>query len=160
MILVCVGASEFPFDRLLKMIDDLCDDGVIKGDDIIAQTGVSEYKAKNYKTFSLIGRNEFQEYMKQADIVITHAGTGSVLPPLKAMKKVIVVPRKAQLNEHIDDHQNELAEIFTTAGYTLCANNKEELRNAIEKCQSFQPEKYKSDNMKINNIVLDFIKTI
>lgn len=160
LILVCVGASEFPFDRILKMLDELCDEKVINGTEILAQTGVSNYKPRNYKSFSLIGREEFQKYMKDADIVITHAGTGSVLPPLKEGKKIIVVPRKAEMGEHIDNHQDELAEIFTNSGYTMCANNKEELKSCLIRSEKFQPKKFVSNNMNMCNIIQAFIEMI
>ena len=40
MILVTVGSSNILFDRLFKIIDSLCDRGVLCGEDIIAQTGM------------------------------------------------------------------------------------------------------------------------
>ena len=119
MILVCVGASEYKFNRLLKIIDELCDENILNGNEIIAQIGSTEYKPRNYKNFRMIGREDFQRYINEADLIITHAGTGSVIPPLKLGKKVIVVPRREKYKEHLDDHQLELRDVFTTAGYTL-----------------------------------------
>jgi len=159
LILVCVGASEYGFDRLLKYVDELCESGVIVGQEVVAQAGSAKYKPKHYRSFELIGRVEFQNYVEEADVIITHAGTGSVIPPLKLGKKVIVFPRRAQYGEHIDDHQMELAEVFTSAGYTLCAENKEELQKALSKAQSFTPKVFKSNKGNIDRILIDFIES-
>lgn len=157
MILVCVGASEYKFDRLLVMIDELCNEGILTGSDIIAQIGNADYKPRNYKSFSLIGRDDFQNYMENADLIITHAGTGSVIPPLKLGKKVIILPRLEKYKEHLDDHQLELRDVFTSAGYTLSAENIDELRVAVERMSTFKPKVFKSNNQQMNRLVIDFI---
>ena len=55
---------------------------------IISQLGSSSYLPHNFKYFKLIGRNEYEKYVEQADVIISHAGTGSVIPPLKKGKKL------------------------------------------------------------------------
>lgn len=157
LILVCVGASEYKFDRLLKIIDELCNEGTLNGSEIIAQIGNTDYKPRNYKSFKLIGRDEFEKYMENADLIITHAGTGSVIPPLKLGKKIIVFPRRQKNKEHLDDHQLELKNIFTEAGYTLSAENKDELRIAIKKSKTFKPKKFISNNKRINDLIINYI---
>lgn len=142
------------------MVDELCDEKVLDGTQIIAQTGNTDYQPRNYKSFHLLGREEFQEYMEKSDLVITHAGTGSVIPPLKLGKKVIIVPRREKFKEHLDDHQLELRDVFTDAGYTLSANNKEELIEALHQIETFVPKEFRSNNSHVNKIVIDFIESI
>lgn len=158
MIVISVGASEYPFDRLIKIVDEICEEGIVNGNEIIAQIGNSNYKPKNFKSFPLIGRDEFQEYVDKAEIIITHAGTGCVVPPLKQGKKVIIFPRLAKYNEHLDDHQLELSNVFVKAGYVLCANNKEELINSIEKCSDFTPKKFESNKKNFNQLIINYIE--
>lgn len=160
LILVCVGASEYGFDRLLRYIDEICDSGLLSGSEVVAQKGNAHYQPRNYKSFELIGRTDFQEYINQADIIITHAGTGSVIPPLKQGKKVIVFPRRVEYREHVDNHQLELADVFTSAGYTLRADDKEELIEAIKKASNFVPKQFKSNKGHIDKILIDFIESI
>lgn len=160
LILVCVGASEYKFDRLLKAIDDLCAKGTLDGNEVVAQIGYTDYVPQNYTFFNLIGRDEFQKYMESADLIITHAGTGSVIPPLKLGKKIIVFPRLEKYNEHLDNHQLELRDVFTKAGYTLSAENEEELENAIKTISTFSPKKFESNNVKINNMICKFIDNL
>ena len=157
-ILVSVGASEFSFERLLRIIDELCEEGVLDGNHIIAQKGAASYTPEHYRSFDLIGRDEYQKYMEQADVIISHAGTGSVIPALKIGKKVIVFPRLAKYGEHVDNHQLELADVFTYAGYTLCATNKEELQACIRSLDGFTPPPFQSNTVNMNRLIIDFIE--
>lgn len=158
MIFITVGSSEeYKFPRLLQIVDELCDEGVISGQDVIAQIGYTEYEPRNYKSFDMTSDEEFKELVAKADIIITHAGTGSVTSALKAHKKVIIFPRRFEFKEHLDNHQLELAELFTNQGYTMTAMDKDELRNALVAIKEFKPREFISSNKKINQIVMDFI---
>ncbi len=158
MIVVSVGASEYSFDRLIKILDEICDEGIINGDEVVAQIGTSKYIPRNFKSFPLIGRDEFQEYIDKADIIITHAGTGCVVPPLKLGKKIIIFPRLAEYNEHLDNHQLELSNIFEKSGYVLCAKNKKELIECIYKCNEFTPKKFVSNKKSFNELIINYIE--
>ena len=158
MIVISVGASEYPFDRLIKIVDEICDEGILNGKEIIAQIGKTNYKPKNFKSFELIGRDEFQKYIEDADIIITHAGTGCVVPPLKLGKKVIVFPRLSKYHEHLDNHQLELSNVFVKAGYVLCANNKMKLIECISKCKNFCPRKFESNKTRFNELIINYIE--
>lgn len=108
----------------------------------------------------MIGRNEYEKYVEQADVIISHAGTGSVIPPLKKGKKVIVFPRRECYGEHLDDHQLELANIFTQNGYTLCATNKAELQNCLSNIKNFVPRPFESNTRNMNKLIIDFIENV
>jgi len=111
MIFVTVGSQKFQFNRLLKKVDELIENGVIK-DEVFAQIGVSDYKPKNYKHVDFTTREEFAENLDKCDLLITHAGTGVIVTALKKGKKVIAIPRLAKFNEHVDDHQIQLVKQF------------------------------------------------
>lgn len=160
LILVAVGTSEFPFDRLLGDIDVLCEEGVIDGSQVIAQIGCSGYRPRCYRAFSLIARDDYQKYVDEADFIITHAGTGSVIPSLKMGKKVIVFPRQKQYHEHVDDHQFELSDIFSRRGYVLAATNLDELRRAICEMDSFEPAPFVSNAERMNQLVIKGIYSL
>lgn len=108
MIFVTVGTHEQPFDRLLKCIDKMIDDGKIK-EEVICQKGFTDYVPKNYEAKKLIPYDEMQKNIEDARIVITHGGPASFLDPLKYGKIPIVVPRKKEFNEHVNNHQLEFA---------------------------------------------------
>ena len=108
MIFVTVGTHEQPFDRLIKAVDELKKSGVIT-EEVIIQTGYSEYIPQACKWEKLFSYQEMQSNVKDARIVITHGGPSSFIMPLQMGKTPIVVPRKKEYNEHVNDHQYTFA---------------------------------------------------
>jgi len=101
VIIVTVG-TQLPFDRLIKMMDDIAPD---LGKPVMAQTGVGTYKCRNIQAAANYSPIEFDTYVKQCDVLVAHAGMGTVLKAYKYRKPIIIVPRKAALGEHRNDHQ-------------------------------------------------------
>lgn len=108
MIFVTVGTHEQPFNRLIQCVDNLKKDGIIT-EDIIIQTGYSTYKPKYCKRQKLLPYQEIRRLVDEARIVITHGGPSSFIMPLQIGKTPIVVPRKHEFNEHVNDQQIEFA---------------------------------------------------
>lgn len=108
MIFVTVGTHEQPFNRLIKAVDDLIENGTIK-EEVIIQKGYSTYVPKHCKYFDMLPWEEMQKYNKEARIIITHGGPASFIDILALGKTPIVVPRQAKYNEHVNDHQLEFA---------------------------------------------------
>lgn len=104
MIFVTVGTHEQPFDRLVQKIDELKKDGTIQ-DDVIIQTGFSTYEPKYCQWSKLIPYQQMIKNVADARIVITHGGPSSFIMPLQVGKTPIVVPRRREFNEHVNNHQ-------------------------------------------------------
>lgn len=121
LIFVTVGSRNYPFDRLFKKLDSLYEEGVLT-DSMFAQIGTSSYKPKHYQYKEFISQEEFMEKVKQADIVVTHGASGSIMKALNAGKKVIAVTRLEKYGEHINDHQIQNNEAFSSNGYVLMAD--------------------------------------
>ena len=130
-IFVTVGSRPYPFDRLLKKLDELCEEGVIKGE-MFAQTGISTYQPKHFEYKDFISQDEFLERVKWADIVVSHGASGSIMKALNAGKKVIAVTRLEKYGEHINDHQIQNNEAFAQNGYVVAVFEMEELGKAFE----------------------------
>lgn len=58
----------------------------------------------------MVRRDALLARMDAADVVVTHAGSGSVRDALALGHRPVVVPRLARYGEHINDHQLELVE--------------------------------------------------
>lgn len=153
MVLVTVGSSYMEFDRLFKILDTLCERNVLNGEDIIAQTGNIKYNIQHFKHFSFIPGDEMEVLQNEADLVICHAGTGTVTGTLKKGKKVIIFPRLQKYHEHESDHQLDLAREFSEEGYVLCAMNEAELETAVKQIDSFSPKKFISNQEKFCELV-------
>ena len=130
MIFVTVGSRQYPFDRLFKKLDELCEKKIIK-EKIFAQIGTSSYKPKYYEYKDFISPEEFDECVNKADIIITHGASGSIMKSLNANKKVIVVTRLEKYGEHINDHQIQNNEAFRDNKYVIMADLE---LNDLDKC--------------------------
>lgn len=158
-VLVTIGSMvEKKFTRLFNIIDEICEENILDGSQIVAQVGFDDYKSRNFKSFDMVSDEEFKKIIDESDLIITHAGTGTVTSCLKKGKKVIIFPRIEKYDEHYDNHQLELCELFTRNNYVLCAKNKEELIQCIKRSETFVPKKFVSNNSKINKLIINFIE--
>ncbi|MFD1441071.1 glycosyltransferase [Lacticaseibacillus hegangensis] len=101
MIFVTVGTHEQGFDRLIKAIDEQVRDGEIV-ESVTMQIGYSTYKPRYCKFKQFMSYDEMRQYVKQADIVITHGGPASFIDVLNANKIPIVAPRLKEYGEHVN----------------------------------------------------------
>lgn len=148
MIYITVGTQKFQFNRLFVELDKIIEEGKIDCS-VFAQIGTSSYSPKNYKFDKFINHNQHQELVKKAQIIICHAGTSSIIEGLKANKKVIVVPRKKEFDEHVDNHQTEIAKVFQEKNYIEVVDNIEDLYNKILIVEQKSYNKYNFDNKKL-----------
>ena len=75
---------------------------------------------------------EVKQYVKEARIVITHGGPASFIMPLQHGKIPVVIPRKKEYGEHINDHQADFCEkIANRMGNIILVNNVEDLRDVL-----------------------------
>lgn len=108
MIFVTVGTHEQAFDRLLQKMDELRRDKIIT-EEVRIQSGYTTYEPQHCKWKKLIPYESMVRNVKAARIVITHGGPASFMMPLQEGKIPIVVPRRAEFSEHINNHQVEFA---------------------------------------------------
>ena len=131
MIFVTVGTHEQPFDRLLKCIDKMVEDKKIK-EKVIIQKGYTDYEPKNCESYKLIPYDDMQKYINEARIVVTHGGPASFIAPLAIGKIPVVVPRKKEFDEHVNNHQLEFAkQIEKRIGNIIVAETNEEIIDSI-----------------------------
>ena len=110
----------------------------------MAQIGKSEYEPTAYEWYRFLDRDRFKQYQCEADLIISHAGTGALIGALKLGKQVIAVPRLARYGEHIDDHQIQISEALESEGYLRVVMDMEQLMETI-RCSMEQPIEKKYD---------------
>lgn len=132
MIFVTVGTHEQPFDRLMEAIDALETD-----EPIIVQSGYSKYRFKkpNIKAEPMLANALMNQYSKEASVVITHGGPGSIFTALVYGKKPVVVPRQKAFGEHVNDHQVEFAKYMEKQGMVRAVIDIKDLPEAIAGCR-------------------------
>lgn len=159
MIFACTGTQIFQFDRLLKKLDELVADGTIT-DKIFAQIGASEYLPKNYEYERFIGKSEFAELQQNADIIISHGGTGALIGASKLGKSIIAVPRLARFHEHSDDHQLQIVSVLEREGYIRAVYDIEDLGKIIKEAQEKPITKPYCRESNVISIIENYIESL
>lgn len=155
-IFITVGSQKFQFNRLLMKMDEIL--SVYKSSfSVFAQIGCSTYLPKNYQYTNFMEKNEFVKKIKNADLIITHGGTGAIITSLNYDKPVIAVARLKKYDEHVDDHQKEIIETFCNAGYILGTTDENEIYNLIVTSNTYNFTKFISNT---NNFVKQLKKDI
>jgi UDP-N-acetylglucosamine transferase subunit ALG13 len=127
MILVAVGSSQFPFDRLLRAVDD-----VLRRDEpLVVQHGPSELRPRGATCVPFLPMDDLARLIREARVVVTHAGVGSILLSLANGKRPCVVPRRRSFRETVDDHQLESARRFARAGLVTLVEEPRGLADVI-----------------------------
>ena len=102
MIFVTVG-TQLPFDRLVGTVDAwLAKHPDERG---YAQVGTGAAPVRHLEAAPFVSAAECERRMREADLVVAHAGMGSILTALGLQKPIVVMPRRAELGEHRNDHQ-------------------------------------------------------
>ncbi|MCK1335486.1 glucuronosyltransferase [Bradyrhizobium sp. 38] len=130
MIFVTVG-TQGQFDRLIRTIDEWA--GVRGRTDVFAQTGPSAYRARHICVEPFIDPSEFRSRVESASLVVAHAGMGSIITALELGKQIIVMPRRADLSEHRNDHQLASAKRFAQQGRIIVALDEKELIQKLDR---------------------------
>ena len=102
------------------------------------------------KIIDYMEETEFKELFQKADIVITHAGVGTIIYGLEQHKKMVVAARLEKYGEHVNDHQLQILDNFADEGYIIPLYTFEKLNEAIKKAKTFEPREYVHNN---NNFI-------
>ncbi|WP_196861121.1 glycosyltransferase [Pedobacter sp. CAN_A7] len=128
MIFLITG-TQAPFDRLVKCMDEIAPS--LNGVEIIAQINQSKYKVKNMKSVAMLNPIDFNENFSRADLIVSHAGMGTIISALQNNKPVIILPRSAALGEHRNEHQLATAKILEKLKYIHVIYEEKELEAKI-----------------------------
>lgn len=159
MIFVCIGSRDYQFNRLIKKMDELVRDKIVS-EKVIMQIGESEYIPRYCEYYRFIDRDKFKEYQKEADLIISHGGTGALVGALKMGKQVIAVPRLAKYGEHIDDHQMQVSGVLADGGYLRMVTDIEELGQTIEMFNSDPISKKYDKPSNVVTIITEYIESM
>ena len=156
MIFVVVGSQKFPFERLIREVDLLKEKGIIV-DDVFAQIGPSSYIPRHLRWERYLDKGLFDEMIQKCDLLVTHAGEGSIMTGLLCRKKVIAVPRYARLGEHVSDHQLEIARALEKQHNIINVEKIEDLGRSIQTIDQCDLRPYRSEKQKIIETISSFI---
>jgi len=102
VIFVTIGTL-LPFDRLIRLVDGLAPS--LPERPFFAQIGKGAYEPRNMDYARHLAPSAFGDKVRQASLIVAHAGMGSVITAMEARKPIVVFPRALELGEHTTDHQ-------------------------------------------------------
>lgn len=156
MILVTIG-TQLPFDRLIEAMDGLAPD---LGTAVIAQTGKGRYVPRNMEAYEKIEPARFEPLVKSAEVIVSHAGIGSVLTAARYAKPIVLFPRRASLGEHRNDHQMASVRKLEGRPGILIALDESELAQRIREGRALSeaPHQQAESLQQLHNALSDFIE--
>lgn len=129
MIYTTVGTMFLDFPRLVRAMDEIARD---TGEQVIVQTGMGTTLPQHCEHFDFKPREAVLELQRSARVVVCHAGIGCVSDALRMGRPLIVVPRLKRFDEHMNDHQCDLAHAVETRGWGRAIYDIAELAPACE----------------------------
>ena len=100
MIFVTVG-TQLAFPRLVSAVDRIAP----ALGHVVAQTGPDPAAYGNLERHEFLDPVEYAERFGAARVVVAHAGIGTILSAMQSAKPLVLMPRRAALGEHRNDHQ-------------------------------------------------------
>ena len=129
MIFVTVG-TQLAFDRMIESVDKWAQARGIA--DIFFQIAEGEYQPKMGRTERYVDASLYEEVFNGSELIVGHAGMGSIITSLENNKEIIVFPRRYALGEHRNDHQMATAKRINDMAGCHVAWSADELWYALD----------------------------
>lgn len=130
MRVFCTVGSQLPFDRLIQTVADYADSH--SKIECFYQVGQNSSAKLNAEHCESLEAEEYAQRIEWSDLMISHAGMGTILTALTNSKPILVMPRSAALGEHRNDHQLHTATRLKKAGLIHVASQEQELAGCLE----------------------------
>jgi exopolysaccharide biosynthesis glucuronosyltransferase PssE len=107
--------TQLPFDRLVRAVDAWC--AAAPGREVFGQIvdpGATGYRPQHMEWVSHLSPEDYRARFEDASLIIAHAGMGTIITAMSMGKPLVLMPRKAGLGEHRNDHQVATVERFGT----------------------------------------------
>lgn len=139
-LFVPLGTQKFPFGRIITAFNELVEQGRYKPEEIIMQSALYPVKP-NFTAFGLIPNEDFNRYMKEAEVIVTHSGVNSIISCMELGKPLVICPRLHEYGEHVDNHQMEIATLMHDKYDVLVCTDMKDLAALIKlaKTHKYKP---------------------
>ena len=141
MIFASLGTMDMAFIRMAKAIDEWA---ATTQEEVIVQTGYTHFNYRHAKAFDFCTKDEMQQYIKSADILILQGGWGAISEAMEQKKRIVVIPRHDK-TEHIHD-QFQLIRKLDKLGCVIGVFDEKDLPQKIKEDYSFDFQQIKKGN--------------
>ncbi|WP_448041512.1 glycosyltransferase [Bradyrhizobium liaoningense] len=132
-ICVTVGTLNRQFNRLLRFLADT----PLENCSGLIQFGGSDPDLVNriagvFHARAFVADKDLDDAILKSDLVISHAGVGSIIKANQLNRPLILLPRLQKYGEHFDDHQLQIAQVVRhISGITVCGDSEEDFRTTV-----------------------------
>ncbi|HIO92651.1 MAG TPA: glycosyl transferase family 28 [Leucothrix mucor] len=137
MIFVAVG-TQFPFDRLIQAMDEWAQ---ANDEEVITQIAGGEYTPKHVKWERFLNGEQYNAYIKEASVFVSHAGMGNIISARNNNTPIIVMNRQYELGEHRNNHQADGIKWMAELSGVYAAPTQEVLYSLLEDTPALQISK-------------------
>jgi len=99
------------------------EEGMLPGP-VHAQVGPAVWTVDGAQVTPYMGRQDLESALREAGMVVCHGGAGIISSALAAGRRPIVIPRRAALGEHVDDHQYQLTSKLAEHGLVVAVEER------------------------------------
>ncbi len=135
MIFVTVG-GQGPFDRMVKEIDAWAAQPGTPP--VFAQVGEGAATFPHLECVAMLGPAEFRQRVEAADLIVAHAGMGTILLARELSKPLVIMSRLARHGEQRNDHQVATAERFAGVEGIWVAEDGAALRGYLDRWEALR----------------------
>jgi UDP-N-acetylglucosamine transferase subunit ALG13 len=138
-VFVSVGTDHHPFDRLVEWAERWALDH--PDDRVVVQHGTTR-PPTNGEFAQLYRRDDMRAQLEAADAVVISCGPGGVMDVRAAGRLPIIVARRNDLGEHVDDHQQSFARHLSDTGLARCVEDEQGFRRALDDARA-HPDRFR-----------------
>lgn len=147
LLFATVGAI-LPLHRLERAVVELKLAGHIP-EDVVLQVGNSDLPRPAVPGLTIVETlpfDDLQALLQRADLVVCHAGTGSIITALAQCCGVVAMPRRVDAGDSYDDHQSEIAQVFAERDLIQVADDAASLAAALEHARTAPRHRARMDH--------------
>lgn len=125
------------------------------------QTGHTDFlhEYKNLTTIGFTSHEQFKTLVEESELIITHGGINSVVDALLMNKLVIIFPRRVEYNEHNDNHQLQITDVFAKKEYAYALSDYQKITEVVKKMLNHEIsfKHLETSNTKMVHIIKSYI---
>ncbi len=155
MIFVTVG-SQLPFDRMVSQVDAWAANRPEV--EIFGQVGDTESPPVHFESVSTMSPEEYQRRFAEADLIVGHAGMGTIIAALELRKPLLMLARLGSLKESRNDNQVGPARHFKKFSLFEVVESESEIPGRLsEMLQDLDRYRSASDAFGVGDRLIDAI---
>ncbi len=155
MILISVGSTLFPFQRMTTLVEHLTHN-LPKRERVIFQYGYTppHFLDRRVIAYPFLPHTTLLRHIRDARVVICHGGPATIYQALSYGKIPWVLPRESRYGEHLNDHQAEFAQFLSSHGLIRIITPQTGIRDIVTGSEPTRPI------MKRNRPLIRFLDTL